>query len=120
MRNTSQVNSISVQVHWHVVQIAVSDKQLPPFNIENVYIVSTKGKCRMISKEELFSNKEFTVHQVLIHKMNGKHGNSRTKSDKQHLYNKFHSAALVLFLKIVLQVHCSAQQLKYLSFQKCH
>lgn len=119
MRNTLQVNSISVQVHWHVLQMAVSDKQLPPFNTENVYIVSTKGKGSMISKEEPFSNKEFTVHQVLIHKMNGKHGNS-IKSDKQHLYNNFHNAALVLFLKIVLQVHCSAQQLKYLSFQKCH
>lgn len=68
MRNTLQVNSISAEVHWHMLQIAVSDKQLPPFNVENVYIVSTKGKCRMISKEEPFSNQEFTLHH-------GKHGN---------------------------------------------
>lgn len=30
--------------------------------------------------------------------MNGKHGNSRTKSDKQHLYNDFHNAALGIIL----------------------
>lgn len=68
MTNTLQVNSISVEVHWHMLQRAVSDKQLPPFNTENVYIVSTKGKCRMVSKEKPFSNQEFTVHQVLFTK----------------------------------------------------
>lgn len=31
--------------------------------------------------------------------MNGKHGNSRTKSDKQHLYNNFHNAALGIIFK---------------------
>lgn len=65
------MNSISVEVHWHMLQMAVSDKLLLSFNIENVYIVSTKGKCRMVSKEEPFSNQEFTVHQVLFTKLIG-------------------------------------------------
>lgn len=51
-----------------MLQMAVSDKELPPFNIEDVYIVFTKGKYRMISKEEPFSNQEFTGHQVLFTK----------------------------------------------------
>lgn len=39
MRNTLQVNSISVEVHWHMLQMAVSEKQLPPSNTEDVYSV---------------------------------------------------------------------------------
>lgn len=67
MRNTLQVNSFSVEVHWHMLQIAVSEKQLPPSNTEDVYSVH-KGKCRMISNEKPFSNQEFTEHQVLFTK----------------------------------------------------
>lgn len=36
MQNTLQENSNSVKVHQHMLQMAVSDKQLPPFNIDNV------------------------------------------------------------------------------------
>lgn len=67
MRNTLQVNSISVEVHWHMLQMAVSEKQLPPSNTET-FTVSTKGKCRVIPNEKRFSNQEFTDHQVLFTK----------------------------------------------------
>lgn len=68
MRNTLQVNSISVEVHWHMLQMAVSETQPSPFNTEDVYRASTKGKCRMISNENPFSNQEFKEHQVLFTK----------------------------------------------------
>lgn len=71
MRNTLQVNSISVEVHWHMLQMAVSEKQLPPFNTEDVYRVSTKGKCRMISNEKPFFNQKSTEHQMLFTKWMG-------------------------------------------------
>lgn len=45
MRNTLQVNSISVEVHWHMLQMAVSEKQLPPSDTEDVYSVH-KGKMQ--------------------------------------------------------------------------
>lgn len=45
MRNTLQVNSISVEVHWHMLQMAVSEKQLPPSSTEDVYSAH-KGKMQ--------------------------------------------------------------------------
>lgn len=45
MRNTLQVNSISVEVHWHMLQMAVSTEQLPPSSTEDVYSVH-KGKMQ--------------------------------------------------------------------------
>lgn len=52
MRNTLQVNSISVEVHWHMLQMAVSEKQLPPSN-SDVYSVH-KGKMQDDIKWETF------------------------------------------------------------------
>lgn len=62
MRNTLQVNSISVKVHWHMLQMAVSEKQLPPLPVQKMFTVPTKEKCRTISNEKPFSNQEFTEH----------------------------------------------------------
>lgn len=45
MRNTLQVNSISAEIHWHMLQMAVSEKQLPPPKTEDVYRVH-KGKMQ--------------------------------------------------------------------------
>lgn len=64
MRNTLQVNSISVEVHWHMLQMAVSEEQLPPSNT-NVYSVH-KRKMQDDIKWETISNQEFIEHQVLF------------------------------------------------------
>lgn len=52
MRNTLQVKSIAAEVHWHKLQMAVSEKQLPPYNTD-VYSVH-KGKMQDDIKWETF------------------------------------------------------------------
>lgn len=100
MQNTLQENSVSVKVHQHMLQMAVSDKQLPPFNIDNVYLVSTKPKCRMTSKEVPFSNQVLTVHQVLFTKWTGS-----MVIAEVNLINKFYRIVFIMVLYVlVLQI----------------
>lgn len=55
MKNILKMKSISINIHWHKAQL---DKQLPPFNTEDVYIVSTKPKCWMMSKGTIFLHRD--------------------------------------------------------------
>lgn len=57
MTNILKMKSISAKVHWHKLQVAALDKQLPPFNTEDVDTVSTKPKCWMTSKGTVFLNR---------------------------------------------------------------
>lgn len=63
MKNILKMKSISINIHWHKAQL---DKQLPPFNTEDVLHVVYKAKMLDDVKRYHLFTQGSAVHQVLF------------------------------------------------------